>query len=65
MGFCEFLTILFVGLKLIGYIDWSWWLVLLPELIAIGLYIILLCLEVHSSKQFDKRIRKMMKEMDK
>jgi hypothetical protein len=27
------LTILFVGLKLAGYIDWSWWLVLLPMII--------------------------------
>lgn len=24
------LTILFVALKLTGYINWSWWLVLLP-----------------------------------
>ena len=23
-------TLLFVGLKLAGYIDWSWWLVLAP-----------------------------------
>lgn len=24
------LTVLFVGLKLTNFIDWSWWLVLLP-----------------------------------
>ena len=30
MKFFGSLTILFVGLKLTGYIDWSWWLVLLP-----------------------------------
>jgi len=24
------LGVLFVGLKLTGYIDWSWWLVTLP-----------------------------------
>ena len=40
MGFCEILTIVFVVLKLIGTIDWSWWLVLLPEILALALYII-------------------------
>lgn len=24
------LTVLFVGLKLTGHIDWSWWLITLP-----------------------------------
>lgn len=28
--FLELLAILFIGLKLMGYIDWSWWLVTLP-----------------------------------
>lgn len=27
------LTLLFVGLKLTGYIDWSWWFVLMPAYI--------------------------------
>lgn len=40
MGLLEVLTIVFIVLKLIGTIDWSWWLVLLPELIAIVLYIV-------------------------
>lgn len=30
IGFCGLLTILFIGLKLAGYINWSWWLVLMP-----------------------------------
>jgi hypothetical protein len=36
------LTILFVGLKLTGHIDWSWWWVLSPVLIpaVIGLGIL-------------------------
>lgn len=38
MGFVEVLTILFIGLKLTGHIDWSWWLVLLPEIIVVVLY---------------------------
>lgn len=40
MGFTEILTLLFIALKLTGVIDWSWWLVLLPEIIAIALYVI-------------------------
>lgn len=34
MGFTEVLTIVFIVLKLMGVIGWSWWLVLLPEIIA-------------------------------
>lgn len=34
MGVAEILTIVFVVLKLAGVISWSWWLVLLPEIIA-------------------------------
>lgn len=38
MGLTETLTITFVVLKLAGVIDWSWWLVLLPEIIALIAY---------------------------
>jgi hypothetical protein len=37
IGFFGMLTILFIGLKLTGFIDWSWWLVLLPILIPLGI----------------------------
>ena len=30
VGFLGLLTILFIGLKLTGYIAWSWWWVLSP-----------------------------------
>lgn len=40
MGVAEVLTIVFVVLKLIGVITWSWWLVLLPIIIAVGIYIL-------------------------
>lgn len=30
IGFAGMLTILFIGLKLTHYIDWSWWWVLTP-----------------------------------
>jgi hypothetical protein len=46
MGICEVLTIVFIVLKLVGVITWSWWLVLLPEIIAIALYIVLVLLQV-------------------
>lgn len=38
MGFTELLTIIFIILKVTGTISWSWWLVLLLELIAVVLY---------------------------
>lgn len=30
IGFCSLLAVLFIGLKLTGYIDWSWLWVLAP-----------------------------------
>lgn len=41
MVLTEALTITFIILKLIGIIDWSWFYVLLPEIIAIAFYVIL------------------------
>lgn len=38
VGFLAVLTIVFVVLKLTGTVNWSWWLVLLPTLINIGLF---------------------------
>jgi hypothetical protein len=49
IGFCGLLTIVFIVLKLIGYISWSWFWVLSPLwiswLIAILLIIILLIIK--------------------
>ena len=42
MGLLEILLIVFVILKLVGAIDWSWWWVLSPLLIPIGLLIVVL-----------------------
>jgi len=36
IGFVGLLTILFIGLKLTHYIDWSWWWVLSPIWISTG-----------------------------
>lgn len=41
MGFTEILTIVFIVLKLLGIIDWAWWLVLLPEIIMVAIYVII------------------------
>ena len=45
IGFTGLLTVLFIGLKLTGYIDWSWWWVLSPiwiSIIVVLLFILLL-----------------------
>lgn len=36
IGFVGMLTILFIGLKLTGYVDWSWWWVLSPVWITLA-----------------------------
>lgn len=38
------LTILFVGLKLTGYIDWSWWLVVAPTLVTVAVFLLVIIL---------------------
>ena len=45
-GFLGMLTILFIGLKLTGFINWSWWLVLLPAYSGILLAAAILILAV-------------------
>lgn len=37
IGFHGLLTILLIGLKLTGYIAWSWWWVMSPVLIPLAL----------------------------
>lgn len=46
IGFAGALTILFIALKLIGAITWSWWWVLSPLLIsaALGTVVVGLCM---------------------
>ncbi len=40
MSFLMWLTILFVGLKLTGFIGWSIWIVLIPMYFQIGINVI-------------------------
>lgn len=42
IGFLPLLAIVFITLKLTGYIAWSWWLVLLPLLVQAGLVVVAL-----------------------
>lgn len=41
-SFPSWLTLLFIGLKLTHYIDWSWWWVFSPMLISFGLTLFIL-----------------------
>jgi len=41
IGFCGLLTILFIGLKLGSVIAWSWWWILSPLWIPVGLIILI------------------------
>lgn len=40
MGFSEILTLIFITLKLTGVITWSWFYVLLPEIITYSVIIL-------------------------
>lgn len=42
LGLLNILTIIFVIAKICGAITWSWWLVLLPTIINVGLSIFVL-----------------------
>lgn len=44
ISFFGALTILFIALKLIGVINWSWFYVLLPSIISLGLSAIILAI---------------------
>lgn len=46
MGLLSWLTVAFVVLKLTGHIDWSWWIVLSPVLVSIGLWVVILALAI-------------------
>lgn len=42
LGFAGALTILFIALKLLGFIDWSWWWVLAPLWVSAALSVAVL-----------------------
>lgn len=42
----NYLTLMFIYLKLVGHIDWSWWWVLSPTLIPLSVFIVWIILWV-------------------
>jgi hypothetical protein len=42
VGFVGLLTIVFIVLKLTGYIAWSWWWVLSPILFSVGFVLLII-----------------------
>ena len=42
IGFVGLMTILFIALKLMGYIAWSWWWVLSPLWISVCFFLVVL-----------------------
>ncbi len=45
-SFLTVLTVVFAGLKLGGVIDWSWWLIFMPTLLGVGLFIVVFIMTV-------------------
>jgi fatty acid desaturase len=68
LGLPTVLTLIFIVLKLVGVINWSWWWVLSPILIDLGLALILLIgwiiFEVVHNKSKSTRRRNKIKEND-
>lgn len=54
--FLQALALIFIFLKLIGQIDWSWWLVISPVLIPITLGIVIFVAAFVVSVYKDKKI---------
>jgi hypothetical protein len=41
IGFLDILALIFITLKLLGVITWSWWWVLTPIWIQVGIFVVL------------------------
>ena len=46
IGFTGLLTLLFIGLKLTGYISWSWFWVLSPIIFSVGLFLLIVLISL-------------------
>ena len=55
LGFIDALTLIFITLKLIGIIDWSWWWILSPIWIYLLVAIIIAIILVIVSEIFNRR----------
>ena len=73
MGLLEVLTVIFVILKLVGVISWSWWIVLIPLYLSVILNSIIITLMIRdvlkdkremeeADKEFESIVRERMNE---
>ena len=73
MGLLEVLTVIFVILKLVGVISWSWWVVLIPLYLSVILNSVIVTLMIkevlkdkremeEADKEFESIIRERMNE---
>ena len=62
MGITELLTVAFVVLKLLGKIEWPWWQVLLPEIIAGTIYLVIFLWGLFDSLSFRWQISRLFKQ---
>lgn len=62
MGITELLTVSFVVLKLLGKIEWPWWQVVLPEIIAVAIYLVIFLWGLFDSLSFRWQINRPFKQ---
>lgn len=63
ISFTGLLTIVFITLKLTNYIDWSWWWVLSPIWVTLGLVLIILIFYLIVKTISDRKAFKKYKQM--
>lgn len=64
MGFLEILTLVFIVLKVLNIVTWSWWLVLSPEIIAFVLYGIMIIGMLFGVNKSRKHVKKTFDKFD-
>ena len=58
IGILGVLQIVFVVLKCLDLVDWSWWVVLIPTFVSIGLFIIAVAIILITYKDILLEVRK-------
>ena len=65
MGITETLTVTFIFLKIFHIVAWSWWIVFVPEIIALIFYVAMFFVGVYATNiaklSFDERFDNMFK----
>ena len=65
MGFSWWLTLAFIVLKLMGYIDWSWWWVISPAAISILFLTLINAIIAFFETDEEKKIKDILKRSKK